>query len=415
MRALYTLLLLPLLCTCVLAQTPSEAIARSVITVSGTVVDEASGQAIEFATVLISPNEDAAGAVGTTTDPNGNFTAEITAEQIYVEVSFIGFQTLRIDAVEVNAGRADLGTIGLAGTAQQLDEVTVRAEKSQTEFRLDKRVFNVGKDLSSTGAGALEVLSNVPSVNVTIEGQVQLRGSGGVQILIDGKPSVIASDQGNLLGTITADMIESVEVITNPSAKYDAEGTSGIINIVLKKEEKKGLNGAVSVNAGTPENYNVGLSLNRRSEKWNLFSQLGVGYRELPNKETARNINRTTGIGIFSDGTEFRNEQFYNVVLGTDYHIDERNVVTLSGNFAYEIEDQPSAFTFEQRSGGGDLLSRWEREEVTEATNPKYQFELQYQRDFKDHKDHDLLFSAIGSLFQKDQSSEFVNTTLEGS
>ncbi|MEL7159173.1 MAG: outer membrane beta-barrel family protein, partial [Bacteroidota bacterium] len=402
MRLPLTLLLVVLLGTC----------ARAQLLVTGQVINQNGEQPIEFATVLVNPTNGTEAAVGTTTDLEGKFSVETTASEVTVEISFIGFTTLRLDAIDKT--KADLGTIRLSSASQQLEEVTVRAEKSQTEFRLDKRVFNVGKDLSSTGAGALEVLNNVPSVNVTIEGQVQLRGSGGVQILIDGKPSVIASDQGNLLGTITADMIESVEVITNPSAKYDAEGTSGIINIVLKKEEKKGLNGAISVNGGTPDNYSVGLSLNRRTEKWNLFSQLGVGYRELPNEEETRNTNLTTGTSIFGDGKEFRNERYYNVVLGTDYHVDERNVITLSGNFAYEIEDQPSAFTFEQLATGGDLLSRWEREEVTEATNPKYQFELQYKRDFKDHKDHDLLFSALGSLFQKDQSSEFANVTLAG-
>ena len=128
----------------------------------------------------------------------------------------------------------DLGIIKMSDNINDLDEVVVRAEKSTTEFKLDKRVFNVGKDLSSTGAGALEVLNNVPSVNVDIEGGISLRGSSGVQILINGKPSVIASEQGNALGSITADMIQQIEVITNPSAKYDAEGTSGIINIVLK-------------------------------------------------------------------------------------------------------------------------------------------------------------------------------------
>ncbi len=130
----------------------------------------------------------------------------------------------------------------------------------------------------STGASALEVLNNVPSVNVSIEGQISLRGSAGVQILIDGKPSVMADQQGNALGTITADMIESIEVITNPSAKYDAEGTSGILNIILKKEEKKGMNGSVTLNTGIPDNHSVGVSLNRRTEKFNLFTQLGVGY-----------------------------------------------------------------------------------------------------------------------------------------
>lgn len=404
LQRLLPLLFTVLVCTCVSAQ-------HRLI---GRVVDEQGGNIIEFATVLVSASDGTGTPVGTTTGLQGEFSVETSATEVDVEVSFIGFESKRLAGLKLNEGENDLGDIQLNSSAQQLEEITVRAEKSQTEFKLDKRVFNVGKDLSSTGAGALEVLANVPSVNVTIEGQVQLRGSGGVQILIDGKPSVIASDQGNLLGTITAEMIESVEVITNPSAKYDAEGTSGIINIVLKKEEKKGLNGAVSVNGGIPANYSVGLSLNRRSEKWNLFSQLGVGYRELPREEETRNTNRQTGESIVGVGEQFRNEQFYNVVLGTDYSIDERNVITLSGNFAYEIEDQPSGFTFNQFAGDGTRLSTWTREETTEATNPKYQFELQYKRDFKDHKDHDLLFSAIGSLFQKDQASEFRNLTVEG-
>lgn len=403
MRPLLSLLFITLLCTCASAQTT---------TITGTVVDAASQQVIEFATVLVAEKGEGTAQTGTTTGQEGKFSVEIKATTVYAEVSFIGFETVRIDDVAVANGRADLGTIALNSTSQQLEEITVRAEKSQTEFKLDKRVFNVGKDLSTTGASALEVLNNVPSVNVTIEGDIQLRGSGGVQILVNGKPSVIAAEQGNLLGTITADMIESIEVITNPSAKYDAEGTSGIINVVLKKEERKGLNGAISVNAGTPENYNVGLSLNRRSEKFNLFSQLGVGYRKMPNEITT--INESGGVTVTGTGEEFRNERFYNVVLGSDYEIDERNTITLSGNFAYEIEKQPSAFDFsvvDENTRDPDFFTR---EEVTDATNPKYQFELQYKRDFKDHKDHDLIVSAVGSLFSKDQSSEFTNTATGG-
>jgi outer membrane receptor protein involved in Fe transport len=209
-------------------------------------------------------------------------------------------------------------------------------------------------------------------------------------------------------------MIERVEVITNPSAKYDAEGTAGIINIVLKKEERKGLNGAISVNVGSPDNNSVGLSLNRRTDKFNLFSQLGVGYRELPNEQRAINRDLVTGTTVESEGTEFRNELYYNAVLGTDYFINERNVITLSGNFSYEIEDQPSRNDFRLIDASSATPSTWKREEVTEATNPKYQFELQYKRDFEDDKDHDLIFSALGTLFSKDQSSAFTNTTISG-
>ena len=382
------------------------------IELMGTVVESQSQQPVEFATVMIGDNKTQQAIAGTSTDLNGVFSVKASSSDIYVEISFIGFVTKTIKDFEIKNGKVDLGTILITTDAQTLDEVVVRAEKSSTEFKLDKRVFNVGKDLSSTGASALEVLNNVPSVNVNIEGAISLRGSTGVQILINGKPSVLASEQGKALGTITAEMIEKIEVITNPSAKYDAEGTSGIINIVLKKEEREGLNGSVSVNTGIPHNHSIGLSLNRRTEKFNLFSQLGAGYRELPREVKNFNTDRINEISVESDGTEYRNEQFYNVILGTDYHINKYNVLTLSGFFAYEIEDQPSTINFSQYDKVNDLLSQWYRDEMTEATNPKWQYEFQYKKDFKDNKDHTFLFSALGNFFGKKQSSEFQNTDI---
>ncbi|MEL6143433.1 MAG: carboxypeptidase-like regulatory domain-containing protein, partial [Bacteroidota bacterium] len=382
--------------------------------VSGTVVDGANAEPIEFATIMIADKEKREALTGTTTDIDGNFLVEVTTTEVYIEVSFIGYETRVIEQFTATGNKIDLGTIQLTDQSQTLEEVTVRAEKSQTEFKLDKRVFNVGKDLSSTGASALEVLNNVPSVNVNIEGEISLRGSAGVQILINGKPSVLADEGGNALGTITAEMLDRIEVITNPSAKYDAEGTSGIINIVIKKDERKGFNGAISVNTGTPQNHSVGLSLNRRTEKFNLFSQLGIGYREIPTDIESINQDLLNNTTVFSIGEEFRNEGFYNVVLGTDYHIDKNNVITLSGNFAYEIEDQPSQTNFKFEDETGTITSEWQRTETTEATNPKWQYELQYKRDFTDSKDHDLVFSALGTFFGKDQSSQFEDRTVAG-
>ncbi|MEO1714052.1 MAG: TonB-dependent receptor plug domain-containing protein, partial [Bacteroidota bacterium] len=358
------------------------------IVVTGIVVEQGSQQPLEFATVkLVNPETDDL-ITGTATGLDGSFTLGSKVPSFAVQLDFIGFQTLVISDFTIEKGRVDLGTISLSEDAEVLDEVVVSAEKSQTTFQLDKRVFNVGQDLSSTGASALEVLNNVPSVNVNIEGQISLRGSSGVQILINGKPSILASEEGNALGTITADMIERVEVITNPSAKYEAEGTSGIINIVLKKEEKKGINGSVTLNTGWPQNHSVGLSLNRRTEKFNLFSQLGVGYRALPRFRETRNTSLIDQTTIASEGVEFRNENFYNFILGADYNINKYNVITLSGNFSYEFEDQPSSTTFIQTDADGNVLAEWEREEVTEAGNPKFQYEVQYKKDFKDNKEH---------------------------
>lgn len=385
------------------------------IEITGTVLDKNSQNPVEFATVMIGDNKTKAAITGVTTELDGEFKVETNATDFYIEISFIGFENKTITEFSIKNGKVSLGQIYMSENNQELEEVVVRAEKSTTEFRLDKRVFNVGKDLSSTGASALEVLNNVPSVNVDIEGAVSLRGSSGVQILINGKPSVLASEQGNALGTITADMIDKIEVITNPSAKYDAEGTSGIINIVIKKEERKGINGSVSINTGFPQNHSIGLSLNRRTEKFNLFSQVGVGYREMPND--SENINRdlVNGKTVYSNGTEHRNEKFYNLILGTDCHINKNNVLTLSGSFAYEVEEQPSLINFKLEDAAGDIINEWSRTETTEANNPKYRYELQYKSNLKGHKDHALLISGLGNFFGKDQSSKFFNNETVGS
>ena len=392
----------------------TEAIAQSnEYKIVGQVVEAESKQSIGYATVAAINANTTQMIGGTTTDDNGRFSIRVSSQDVFIEVSFIGFNTVKRANLDFVGSVADLGTIQIGEDAQTLEEVVVTAEKSTTEFKLDKRVFNVGTDLSTTGASALEVLNNVPSVNVDIEGQVTLRGSGGVQMLINGKPSVIAAEAGNALGTITADMIDRVEVITNPSAKYEAEGTSGIINIVLKKDEKRGLNGSLSLNTGIPDNHSVGLSLNRRTDKFNLFTQLGVGYRELPSDNENTNKDLISGTNLFSTGREFRNETFYNIILGTDYYINPQNIITLSGSFAYEVEDQPSETSF-VFSSDGSPQSAWTRTEETSATNPKLQYELQYKRGFTDDEDHQLLFSAIGNYFGKDQSSQFTNVFTMG-
>jgi len=392
----------------------SFAIAQENIEIIGKLVEEETSQPIPYATLVIKDKSTNKNITGVITDNSGNFIVTTTKPNFYVEISFMGFETKTITEFTVTNRKVNLGTIKLLPNSQALDEIVVTGEVSKTVFKLDKRVFNVGKDISSTGASALEVLNNVPSVNVNIEGDISLRGSSGVQILINGKPSVLADQSSNALGTITADMIESIEIITNPSAKYEASGTAGILNIILKKEEKKGWNGSVSVNTGIPDNHSLGLSLNRRTENFNLFAQLGAGYRSLPQESENINQNLITNEVLLSNGEEFRNETFFNLTLGTDYHINDLNVLTLSGNFAYEIEDQPSNYNFQFFDENNNLISNWIREESTEATNPKYRYELNYKKQFKNNEDHTLQFSALGSFFGKELASQFTNTTSSG-
>ncbi|WP_067145735.1 outer membrane beta-barrel family protein [Pseudotamlana agarivorans] len=383
------------------------------IQIKGQVVEENSKQPLAFATVAIVDITTKKAITGSITDDEGHFDLDTSVKEFYVEVSYMGFISKTIKTFDIQKNTVDLGVILLTEDAEQLSEVVVRAEVSRNEFKLDKRVFNVGRDISNTGASALEVLGNVPSVSVNIDGDISLRGSQGVQVLINGKPSILTEDSGSL-GSITSDMIEKIEVITNPSAKYEAEGTSGIINIVIKKEERKGVNGSVSLNAGVPDNNSVGVSLNKRSEKFNLFTQMGLGKRSRPQDNIYINEDLDDNTTLYNTGEEYRNEKFYTITLGTDYYINDLNVITLSGNYAFEDEDQPSNNNFQQFDINEVLESEWTRQETTEASNPKWQYELQYKRDFKDHEDHDLLISATGRSFSKDQNSTFNDETIFG-
>ena len=382
--------------------------------VSGTVIEANTGLAVPYASIVALEPATNALISGTSTDDKGSFNFVVKSSDFVIEISSIGFKNVVIKNFESVNGQTDLGTIVLEEDSEALDEVEVTAERSIVEFKLDKRVFNVGQDLATTGMGALDLLNNVPSVNVDIEGQVSLRGNTGVQILINGKPSVLSDEGSTALGTLTADMIESIEVITNPSAKYEAEGSSGIINIILKKEEKKGFNGSASLNTGIPDNHSIGVSLNRRTENFNFFTQFGAGYRSLPSFRESLNHNLVDGTKIRSKGTEYRNEKFYNITLGTDYHVNEYNVITLSGSFAFEDEEQPSQTDFSIEDGDDLLISEYRREETTTAGNPKYQYDLQYEKQFRNNEDHKLLFSTLGRYFGKEQQSEFINVPLYG-
>ncbi len=381
------------------------------IEIKGRVIDDNDQQAIGYATIAILSAATNEVLSGTISDDNGYFTMQTPNSDIYFELSFMGYKKTTIKEFNSKSGAIDLGTIHLQQDDQLMEEIMVQGEKSSVEFKLDKRVFNVGKDISSTGMGALEVLNNVPSVNVDLEGTVSLRGNTGVQMLIDGKSSVLADEGSNALGTITADMIEKIEVITNPSAKYDAEGTSGIINIVLKKDEKKGLNGSVSLNTGIPDNHSVGVSLNTRTDHFNFFTQFGGGYRTYPGISKSINTDLVNNSSLYSYEESYKHEEFYNITLGTDYYINPLNILTLSGSYAYEFEDETSEILYDTYEGLSEPTSQWQRNRVTTAGNPKWQFDLQYKKQFTDNKDHVLLASAQGNFFGKDQSSMYSNTS----
>src|SRR5690606_12143802 len=216
-------------------------------TVSGKVIEKGSGVPLEFATVSFTKTGTNDLVNGGITDLDGNFALNVPGGTYDIKIEFISFKSVTLSG-RVVSDDVQLTPVSLEIDSESLDEVVVRAETTEVQVRLDKKIYNIGKDLTTRGATVGDALSNVPSVAVDIEGSISLRGNENVRILINGKPSAIAGfGDTDALTQLPADAIERVEVITSPSARYDAEGTAGIINIILRKEKTLGFNGSVTL------------------------------------------------------------------------------------------------------------------------------------------------------------------------
>lgn len=250
---------------------------KNKVKVTGKVFEKVSKQPLEYATISIMAPNDTKVIAGGITNPKGEFEVAVAPGTYDIKVEFISFKSTEIKGKTIS-GDTSLGVVNLSEDAAQLNEVVVRAEKSTVEIKLDKKVYNVGQDMMVKGGTVSDVLDNVPSVSVDTEGNVSLRGSDNIRILIDGRPSN-AINVAEALRQLPADAIDKVEVITNPSARYDAEGGSGLINIILKKGKNQGFNGTFIASTGLPETYGLSANLNYKTEKLNYFTTAGYNYR----------------------------------------------------------------------------------------------------------------------------------------
>ncbi|WP_264538476.1 outer membrane beta-barrel family protein [Flavobacterium sp. N1736] len=250
---------------------------RNKVKVTGKVFEKVSKQPLEYATISLMAPNDTKVIAGGITNPKGEFDIAVAPGIYDIKIEFISFKATEIKGKDIQSD-TNLGAVNLSEDAAQLNEVVVRAEKSTVEIKLDKKVYNVGQDMMVKGGTVSDVLDNVPSVSVDTEGNVSLRGSDNIRILIDGRPSN-AINVAEALRQLPADAIDKVEVITNPSARYDAEGGSGLINIILKKGKNQGLNGTFIASTGLPETYGLSANLNYKTEKLNYFTTAGYNYR----------------------------------------------------------------------------------------------------------------------------------------
>ncbi|WP_375577631.1 TonB-dependent receptor [Marivirga tractuosa] len=364
-------------------------------TVSGKLVDGKTKEPLAYANISVfDANEEL--VTGTVTPESGSFQFQVERGEYTLRIQFISYKTINRE-LKADKSKVELGTIELSEDVSQLSEVEVVARRPQMEMKLDKRVFNVSEDLSNIGSNAESLLDNLPSVTVDIDGNVSLRGSGNVRILIDGRPSgLVGISGGSALRQIQADQIERVEVITNPSARYEAEGNAGIINIIMKKEKKGGVNGSVSANLGYPIIGGVNSNINYRKGNINLFGSYGITYREnfgggyIDQEFTPEDTTYST----YVDRQRERSGISQNARFGMDYSFNEST--NLTGSFLYRISDENNlSYNYYDDYNGIDrstreLIRRSVRIQNEKEDEEVLEYDLNFTKTFNADDDHKL-------------------------
>jgi len=365
------------------AQEP-ESRSKRKIKLSGTILDQDTGSPLEYATVVLQSVEDPSAVTGGITDLDGNFSVEAPAGTYNIRVEYLSYETYSIEKQRLTRS-VNLGEIRMSPSATQLEAVELVAERTTVEVRLDKKIYNIGKDITTSGGTVSDALNNVPSVAVDVEGNISLRGNENVRILINGRPSAIAGfGSTDALQQLPADAIEKVEVITSPSARYDAEGTAGILNIVLKREKTLGFNGTVNTFIGYPTNSGFTSNINLRSDKFNIFNTTGWRYRDAPgnaffdNTYTSGSFDR-----IIEDRHIDRLDRNFNTNLGLEYFINQRSSITGSVFWRFG-RDEDTTGNETVRFADGEEDSRTFREEIESEDDNSYQFSLGYRNKFND-------------------------------
>lgn len=374
------------------------------LVITGKVIDEETNQPLEYATITLKNKNRPDLIQGGITDAEGNFRIESFPGQYDINVEFISFATYNQKDVSIKSS-LNLGTIALKIDTNKLEEVELVGEQTQVEIRLDKRIYNVGKDITVRGGSVADVLGNIPSITVDVEGNVALRGNNNVRILINGKPSGLIGISGpDGLRQLPSESIEKVEVITSPSARYDAEGTGGILNIILKKQERSGFNGNFNINGGVPETFRGTATVNWKTKKLNLFSTNTIGRRTSISNGLSENEyfnGEEANSYLFETAKTNRERDQLFLSLGAEYFIDDSSSFTLNGFFRDNEGINDGVVTINELNAiGGNPISTNERTQYEPEFDESFQISGLYEKKFND-KGHEL-----SATYQYEESAE---------
>lgn len=400
---------------------------KATISISGIIKDKTFTETLPYVNVVLKKQLDSSFIAGTITDDNGQFTiSDITSDKYILEVTYVGYKKYSSEIfVGNNSKFINLGIIVLEENVEQINEVIITAKKNSLAETMDKKIFSIKDNVSQNGGSVLQTMANLPGIT-TQEGQVQLRGNSKVIVLINGKQSAITGfGNQNGLDNIPASAVERIEVINNPSSKYDANGNAGIINIILKKEDQSGFNGKVGITTGlgalwvreenlagirpqytaTPK-INPSLSLNYRKEKVNFFIQADNLYTETLNKNEFVTRRYSNGDVINQQLKRNRNTNFFTSRLGLDWFINDKNTLTVSGFYSQEtIKDFGDQPFFNAKNGNNLRLWQFLEDEVLTAAMASVVFEHQFN-----DPGHELKINFNYTFDREDEKYFFTNT-----
>lgn len=395
------------------------------VKVSGKVIDKITSQPLEYTTITFAEVGNPSAVSGGITDSKGEFNFDIKTGIYNITIEFISFKPVVLNNRSIQ-NDVNLGKFSLVEDATLLDAVEIRREESTVEIKLDKKVYNVGQDMMVKGGTVSDVLDNVPSVSVDVEGNVSLRGNDNVRILIDGKPSGLGGiNIAEALKLIPAETIDKVEVITNPSARYDAEGGGGIINIVLKKGKNLGVNGTLTATTGNPDNFGLNGTINFRTKKVNYFTTQGYSYRKGPGNSKSfteyldGNGQTTSYLDERRDNERLR--KGYNGNVGFEWYVTPS--ISWTNTFSYRKSDgeNPDSVTQKFYNPAFDLQKRSTRfndqfssgQDMDYATNFMKKFKtdghtLSVDASYSENKDND---DSVITGNTNDFSNNAISTT----
>ncbi len=382
----------------------------------GRIIDFDTEQPMEYANIAIYNKVDSTLISGGITDPKGEFEIEgVSYGEYYLEANFIGFTKSQIVDITLNRKNPlyDAGRIKLNVASLRIGNIDVVADKSAIEYKLDKKVVNVSQVINAAGGTAVDVLENTPSVQVDIEGNVSLRGSSNFTVLIDGRPSVLSGTDA--LRQIPASALENIEIITNPSAKYEPDGMAGIINLVMKKNSLGGVSGIINTSIGTGDKYRSDITLNFRTKKYNFF--VGADWRDETNygsmlSKRESYINDTTDY-LNMDGERNFIRGGYNFKSGIDLFLTGKTTLSISGEIGKSKNNRGGggsthSFTLPQSE---DIYSV--NEEISDRENNFYSGNINLQHNFKTkgHKIEAMAFYSDQKGSDTEEEIEFLSNS----